>query len=200
MSQPMNTQDALHILLPIIDVFEHLGIAYRIGGSVASSYYGQFRATHDVDLVADMQLAHVTPFVATLDPNDYLVIDTAVIEAILHRSLFNIIHLPTMNKIDVFLQKTTLFAQQGQQRALQVVLMPGSRPLWMTAVEDMILQKILWWREGGGTSTQQWNDIVSMLQRQAPTLDRAYVQQMATTLNVTSWLQQAYVHAGVPFP
>ena len=200
MAQPMNTQDALQLVLPVIDVLERLGVAYRIGGSVASGYYGLLRGTHDVDLVADLQMQHVAPFVAAFDPNVYLVVDHSVVDAIIHQSQFNIIDLRTMNKIDVFIQEHTPFAQQGQQRAHPVVLVPGTRPLWMASAEDMILQKIHWWQLGGGISTTQWDDIVQMLRRQSATLDRPYLAQNATTLNITTLLQQACADAGVPFP
>lgn len=188
------------MMLPVIEVFERLGIAYRIGGSVASGYYGQYRATHDVDLVADLQAQHVVPFVTAFDPNAYLVVEQTIFDAILHQSSFNIIDLRTMNKIDIFIQQQTPFAQQGQRRAQQVTLLPGARPLWMASAEDMILQKILWWQDGGGTSARQWNDIVQMLQRQAATLDRAYLQQTALDLQIAAVLQQAGADAGVPFP
>ena len=53
----------LRTLTPIVDVLERLAVPYHIGGSVASSLYGEFRPTQDVDLVADMHLAHVRSFV-----------------------------------------------------------------------------------------------------------------------------------------
>src|SRR5213080_1203870 len=46
---------------------EQLTVPYHIGGSVASSLYGEFRPTQDVDIVADMQLAHVRLFVRLLE-------------------------------------------------------------------------------------------------------------------------------------
>src|SRR5689334_15627437 len=39
-------------LLPVIAIFDQLGIPYYIGGSVASAHHGIARSTLDVDLIA----------------------------------------------------------------------------------------------------------------------------------------------------
>ncbi len=56
---PMNTSEIIQALTPIIEVFDRFGIAYYIGGSVASSVHGRRRYTQDVDVVAALQLKHV---------------------------------------------------------------------------------------------------------------------------------------------
>ena len=45
-------------LLPVVDALETWAVPYCVGGSVASSFTGVARATLDVDLVADLRLAH----------------------------------------------------------------------------------------------------------------------------------------------
>ena len=45
-------------------VFEDLGVACMIGGSQASVYYGEPRFTQDIDIVADLDLQPLSPFVA----------------------------------------------------------------------------------------------------------------------------------------
>src|SRR5260370_42204681 len=56
----------VQVLTPVVEAFEQLGIAYCVGGSVASSHYGAPRETHDVDLIAEVRLPHVEPLVAWL--------------------------------------------------------------------------------------------------------------------------------------
>src|SRR5438094_36300 len=41
-------------LTPVVKALEQLAIPYHIGGSVASSRYGELRPTQDVDLLADL--------------------------------------------------------------------------------------------------------------------------------------------------
>ena len=83
--------------------FTDLEVAYFVGGSVASSAYGVARSTLDVDPVADLREHHVDPLVARL--SDACYIDAGMIRrALAQRSSFNLIHLDTMMKIDVFIQ------------------------------------------------------------------------------------------------
>ncbi len=56
---------------PLIAAFERLGVAYFVGGSVASSAYGLPRTTLDVDLVADLKPAHIGPLVRALEAEYY---------------------------------------------------------------------------------------------------------------------------------
>lgn len=63
---PMNTPEIIQALTPLIEAFERLGIAYYIGGSVASSVHGKRRYTQDVDVVAALELKHVQSLVAML--------------------------------------------------------------------------------------------------------------------------------------
>ena len=51
----MELLDTLSVVIPVVQAFERLGIAYYIGGSVSSSIYGIPRSTVDIDLVADIQ-------------------------------------------------------------------------------------------------------------------------------------------------
>jgi hypothetical protein len=53
---PMNTSEIIQALTPLVEVFDRFGIAYYIGGSVASLVHGRRRYTQDVDVVAALQL------------------------------------------------------------------------------------------------------------------------------------------------
>jgi hypothetical protein len=89
----LNTQELFTALAPVADVLERLGIAYYVGGSIASSAYGVARASVDVDIVADLQHGHVAAFASALRDAFYL--DEGRIQsAITSRRSFNLIHLP----------------------------------------------------------------------------------------------------------
>ena len=49
----MSIDKILVSLLPVAEAFEQLGIEYYVGGSVASLAHGFYRATADVDVIAD---------------------------------------------------------------------------------------------------------------------------------------------------
>jgi hypothetical protein len=93
--------DPLLVVGRIASVLDRLGVRYIVVGSVASSVYGIPRATQDVDLVAELLGKHVTPFAEALSPEFY--VDAEMIrDALAHRASFNVVHLGTMFKADIF--------------------------------------------------------------------------------------------------
>ena len=109
------------VTLKVIAAFDRLGILYLIGGSLASAVHGIVRATMDADLVADIQPHQVLPLVASLEDEFYIDVDM-ILDAIQHNGSFNLIHLETMFKVDVFLLKQRAFdLNQMQRRISQLV-------------------------------------------------------------------------------
>jgi hypothetical protein len=196
---PMNTSEIIQALTSLVEAFDRFGIAYYIGGSVASSVHGRRRYTQDVDVVAALQLKHVQILVAMLQQEYY--IDADMIRgAIQNRSSFNLLHHDTGVKVDVFVQKTSLFSQQEMRRAREEVLEVGSRPFFFASAEDMILAKLDWWKLGGDVSNRQWNDILEMLKEKQAVLDFAYLRQSAPMLGVADLLEKAFSDAGLQTP
>ena len=58
--------EPLAVTIMVSDALEALGVDYVLGGSLASAVHGVMRATMDADLVADLDLAQVDPFVQAL--------------------------------------------------------------------------------------------------------------------------------------
>ncbi|MDQ2715725.1 MAG: hypothetical protein M3Z08_12525 [Chloroflexota bacterium] len=192
----MNTPDILAAVTPLIQVFEQLGIPYYIGGSVASSTHGIPRLTLDVDLAADIQTKQVNNLVMLLQSMYYIDGDM-IRDAIRHHSSFNIIHLDTMLKIDVFLSKARLFDQETQRRVQQKTLAGSDRPFYMASPEDVILNKLEWYKMSQGVSDRQWNDILGVLKLKGTTLDFTYLRTWAAHLAVTDLLERAFIEAGL---
>jgi hypothetical protein len=196
---PMNTPEIIEALTPIVEVFDRFGIAYYIGGSVASSVHGRRRYTQDVDVVAAIQLKHVQTVVAMLQ-QDYYIDADMIRGAIQHRSSFSLLHHDTGVKVDVFVQKFGPFAQQEMRRAREDVLELGSRPFFFASPEDMILAKLDWWKLGGGVSNRQWNDLVEIMKEKHAALDIAYLRQSAPMLGIADLLEKAFNDAGLQTP
>ncbi len=195
----MNTSEIIQALTPLVEAFDRFGIAYYIGGSVASSVHGRRRYTQDVDVVAALQLKHVQTLVAMLQQEYY--IDADMIRGAIHnRSSFNLLHHDTGVKVGVFIQKTGLFSQQEMRRAREDVLEVGSRPFFFASAEDMILAKLDWWKQGDGVSNRQWNDILEMMKEKQAVLDIAYLRQSAPMLGVADVLEKAFNDAGLQTP
>src|SRR5688500_10199307 len=94
----------------VIDALQALEVDYFVGGSVASSVFGEPRQTLGADLVARLFPRHATAFVQHL--GDAFYADLGAIEtAIQQERSFNVIHLPTMSKVDIFTAWRNPFAQ-----------------------------------------------------------------------------------------
>ena len=193
----METQDLITVLEPVIHAFEQLGIAYYIGGSVASSAHGIFRATLDVDLVADIQPRHVRLLVNMLQA-EYYIDAEMIIEAIRRQASCNLIHLETMHKVDIFIVKQTPYATAAFDRRRKNTLdEEHGLEFYLASAEDIILSKLEWFRMGGEVSETQWNDVLGVLKVQDTALDMAYLRQWAAELDLTEMLEHALKDAGI---
>jgi hypothetical protein len=59
--------EPIEVTLLVTGVFETLGIPYLIGGSLASTLYGMVRTTQDADIIAQLCLEHIQPFISDLE-------------------------------------------------------------------------------------------------------------------------------------
>lgn len=194
----MSLAKILSSMIPVVDAFEQLGVTYYIGGSVASLAHGIYRATADVDIIADLRMEHVNPLVQLLQ-DTYYIDEDMIRDAIKHRSEFSILHLDTMFKVDIFIQKTRPFDQAVRRRVQQSKLhiTENSRLFYLESPEDVVLNKLEWYKMGGEVSDRQWNDILGVLKVQGTSIDLAYLRQWATALDVSHLLDRALADAGM---
>jgi hypothetical protein len=177
-------------LEPVVDALERLGVRYRVGGSVASSALGVPRSTLDVDIACELRAEQAAAFAASLASTYYVDADM-IREAATRRACFNLIHLSTMLKIDVFIRKETAFERESFERFVTVPLEEGGRGFAVTTPEDIILHKLDWYRLGGAISERQWNDVLGVISVQRTALDLDYLRRAANTLAVTELLERA---------
>lgn len=185
----------IDVVLGVVAVLERLPVRYAVGGSFASSLHGVFRASVDVDIVAELTDQHVLPLIRELSDAFYLD-ETAIRRAIDSRRSFNLIHFSTMFKIDVFLPKGRAFDDAELSRCSpQVIATNPRRTAVVASAEDTILAKLSWYRAGGEVSEQQWRDVQGVLQVQAGRLDTEYMARMAESLSVDDLLDRAFAEA-----
>jgi len=182
----------------LVAAFDAAGVRYFLGGSVASALYGEARSTRDIDLVAAMLPHHVAPFLAALG-NKFYADATAIGAAVAARRSFNVIHLDTMVKADIFVFKADAFGRsQFTRRTARQLNQDDPTSIYVASAEDTVLAKLQWYRDGGGMSDRQWNDVLGVLKVQGATLDRAYLEEWARELGLTDLLRQALQDAGLP--
>ena len=73
----------------VINVLESLEIPYMVVGGFAAIFSGQPRLTVDVDIVVDMKLYHVEPFVAAFPIPDYYPSEEGILDSLQRRSPYD---------------------------------------------------------------------------------------------------------------
>jgi hypothetical protein len=180
--------DLLVALAPVLEVLRSLGVRHYVGGSIASSAYGVPRASIDADVVAELGPAHARHF-ATALRESYYVSEERLRDAIARRASFNVIHLATMVKVDVFVSKNRPFDRRAFER-VRPANAEGGGELPVSSAEDTVLAKLEWYRRGGEVSERQWTDVTGVL-RAVGALDEAYLRQGAVELGVADLLDRA---------
>jgi hypothetical protein len=157
------TLGPIQVALQVADALEGCGLLYLVGGSVASSIGGEPRTTLDVDIVVAMAETDVDRFLAALG-TEFYADDAAIRRAIRQHSSVNLIHQPSAFKVDLFIAGGSPLDEQqiGRRRRVQVSENPD-RYLYVHTPEDILLQKLRWFRLGQGVSDRQWRDVLGRL-------------------------------------
>ncbi len=187
--------EAFEASLPVIQALKEIRADYLVAGSLASSFHGTPRSTHDVDLVADLTPAHAPLLAARLEARYHVDADR-ILKAIRARSSFNVIHLKTMFKIDVFVMKDQPLSREEMRRRLRVDIGYGEE-IDVASAEDTVLQKIAWYRLGGETSDRQWQDLLGVLKVRSKDLDYSYLERWASEVGLMDLLEVALNDAGI---
>jgi len=187
----MNNPQEITVLADFVGILEQLGIAYAIGGSLASSVYGTVRFTQDADLTVGPFEDKANELLKLLAPKYYVGKD-AVSYALKHRSSFNVIHLEAAFKVDVFVRKDTAFEKQLISRRKSLRLSNTlEKSFSVVSPEDIILLKLRWFRDSGEISDRQWEDVVNVSKVQADKLDLQYLKKWAGILGINDLLEKA---------
>jgi hypothetical protein len=187
--------DLLAALAPLLEALRRLGVRHFVGGSIASSAHGVARASIDADVVAELRPEHVEGLLSSLG-GPYYVPEARVRDAAVRRASFNLIHLDTMLKVDVFVSRDRPFDRQAMERARPAPSeTAGGAPLVLASAEDVVLAKLEWFRRGGEVSERQWADVLGVLRASRSALDRRYLEEGARELGVTDLLARALVEA-----
>lgn len=185
--------EPLLVVARLARAFDDLGIRYLVGGSLASSIYGTPRATQDVDLVAEIAPPHVEPLASDLS-DEFYVDSNMIRDAIRRRASFNVVHLATMFKADVFIARDDAWSREEMSRARteEIDTPEGRVAIRIASPEDVLLHKLVWYRLGDQVSDRQWGDIVGVIRVQADSLDVAYLRSWAPSLGVSDLLARAW--------
>jgi len=181
----------ISVLSLITTTLEAVKIRYVLVGSFASSIYGLYRATADIDILADMKAEHVGPLYKALK-GDFYIDELAMRNAVARAQSFNAIHFDSVFKVDLFVASAEPFASaQLDRRQLRNLSPDMNDQVYVATAEDTVLAKLRWFRAGNESSKNQWNDVLGILAVQQGGLDTTYLQMWAEQLGIGDLLQRA---------
>lgn len=165
----------------VVRFLEENGIEYMLTGSLVSSFQGEPRATHDIDIVVRIGRAHVAQVMGAFPAPRYYVSEAAVREAVAARRMFNILDVQEGDKVDFWLLTDEPFDQSRFQRRRREAVFGAT--IALSSPEDTILAKLRWAALLGG-SEKQFTDALRVYELQYALLDRRYLDKWATLLAV----------------
>lgn len=186
--------DLVAALAPVVAAFRQLKIRHYVGGSVASSFHGAARSTMDVDLICEFSADKIEVFVGCFGA-DFYVSESAVRDAVRWKSCFNLIHLATSFKVDVFVSRQRPFDLESMRRATPECL-GGCRTVEVpiATAEDAIISKLEWYRKTNETSERQWDDVSRLITLLGNTADLDYLRTAAESVGVSNLLERLIDH------
>ena len=179
----MEQSDLLRLAAQTLD---RLGISHAVVGSIASGVWGETRFTQDIDIVVDLRADQVQLLCDAFSAPEFYVSQSAAHDALARAGQFNVIHPTSGNKIDFLVAGQTDWAVAQLRRSKSVPVFSDC-DVSVAAPEDIILGKLIYYREGG--SEKHLRDIAGILRISGDLVDRDYVDKFADRLGVTDLWQ-----------
>jgi len=176
---------------PLRAALERAGVRYAVGGSWASTAFGEPRFTNNVDILADFTQTSLDQFLGSL-PETFFADREEAQSAIRSGRPFNVIYMPMAFKFDFFPARAFPLGIEELDRAL---FLPGTglseAAIPFVTPEDILLAKLHWFMAGGEVSEVQWRDIQGIVRGRTAGLDRKYLELSARKIGVLALLERA---------
>lgn len=177
------------LLLAISSILDRLKIPYLISGGVAVVVWGRPRFTADIDIVVELLPQKISQLATALRKFDKAahIDEQAMQRALATEGEFNFIHPASGLKVDFWILSRSAFDRGRMKRRVRRRFVGSD--IYLSSPEDLILIKLLWYRET--ESTRQLEDIESVLRIQGK-LDWRYLKKWATIQKTSSILNQVW--------
>jgi hypothetical protein len=178
----------------VINVLERLGVPYMVVGGFAAIFYGEPRLTIDVDIVVDMRSEHIAPFVAAFPIPEYYLSEEGIRDSLQRRYPFNVIQPQTGAKVDLVPLPRDPFTRAAFGRRQRMEYDEVGHSATFITVEDIILAKLLAYRETG--SDKHLRDARGVLVMQEEHLDLEVLRRSAMATGVLAQFEQLLAMRG----
>jgi hypothetical protein len=186
--------EQLKLIQLVVDRIGKLGIPYFITGSIASSYYGIPRYTHDIDVVVTISKKDSGEIIGAFSGEGYIS-QEGIRDALTGTGMFNFIHSETGLKVDFWIDRGEPFTKSCFERAKQLELSEG---FWvmMASPEDVLLHKVYWDRLM--PSERQMRDAHGIVSVLGEKLDLAYIEKWSKELGIKDSIQRLLAEPKLP--
>ena len=176
--------DQAKLLTAISSFLEKHKIPYMLTGALTVVYYGRPRASHDIDFVVEISKKYIKRVVNIFKnlSTEYLVQLDSIEDAVIKKTMFNVIYLPSYTKLDFWLLTDVQFDQERFKRRKKVKLL--GKNMVLSTAEDTIIQKLLWYKDS--EIEKHIVDAAFTYQIQNKRLDKKYLIRWITKLNLTN--------------
>lgn len=160
----------------VVDALRRCEARYAIGGSFASSMYGETRSTYDVDITVQIERQKVPILVEAFLKLDWYIVEETVLDSVQRGGFFQAIDAMTALKADFYavLPRPSMRQLRTLERARELAYGDGNTAFFMSP-EDVILYKLEWYKIG--QSPKHLRDIGAMLTTQRGQLDIGYIDR-----------------------
>jgi hypothetical protein len=175
---------------PLSAVLNALRLPFIVVGSTASSARGIPRFTKDIDLIVRIGAIQAERLASALGKDWYAEPDQ-IRQAIQNGRSFNVIHIPSSWKIDLFPAQTDFHDSEMHRATPEPLTIDGESVVCpVSTPEDIVVAKLRWYKDGGQVSDRQWSDIGGVIATN-PSLDVDYLRLWAGRLQVMDLLEKA---------
>jgi hypothetical protein len=157
-----------------------------IGGSTASSVYGEPRTTRDVDMVVEVDATSLRSLFDSFDPDAVYADRIPFVDDVSPGQRFTLIDLRGGWTIDLVVRKDRRFSEVEFGRCQRVEVLGCS--VMMATAEDVLLAKLEWSAMSG--STRQLDDARGVVRVQGDRLDLDHLRTWAERLGVRATLDE----------
>lgn len=181
----MTQKDLLKI---VAHWLEEARLAYMITGAWSVIYYGRVRTSHDLDFLVEIKPADISKIVNLIKKEgaEFLFQEDAIEAAIENSTMFNVIYLPTMDKIDFWVLNNEDHDKARLGRKVKVEA--WGQIMWLSSPEDTIVQKLVWY--GKSRIEKHLIDAAFVWQIQKPKLDVEYISKWAKKLDLEKYVPE----------
>ena len=163
----------------LVGGLESAAVPYMLAGSTASSFHGEPRTTHDIDLVVELHGRALPGLRAAFPEDDYYYDDDAALTAVRTERQFNLIDMASGWKADLIIRKRRAFSEEEFRRRSSVEI-EGFK-VWIASAEDVVVSKLEWSMKSG--SERQLRDVAGVLRLQSQ-LDTKYIDTWVRVLGL----------------